>query len=74
MMHQRHKARALARKHSMDGGVPALPSVPGMGTMNPQPPMPGGIQNPSQVMQGPTSGGQPGGDAAPAFRRGGQVK
>ena len=73
MMHQRNKARAMARKHNMDGGAPPLPPTPDMGTMNPQPPMPGGMQDPSQVMQGPSDGGSPGG-GAPTFRRGGRVK
>lgn len=79
MMHQRHKARAMANKHGMDGGAPPMPSVPDMGPLNPNPPMPDGMQNPSQVMQGPSDGGGPGGMAAPAggapaFKRGGRVK
>jgi len=60
MMHQRNKARTMARKHGMDGGAPPLPSVPDMGPMNSQPPMPGGMTDPSQMMQAPPDGGMAG--------------
>ena len=65
---QRIKARAMAKKHGMDGGAPPLPSVPDMGAMNAQPPMPQGLSDPSAVQSAPAPGGDAGG-----FRRGGMV-
>ena len=70
MSHQRVKARAMASKHGMDGGVPPMPPMPpGMGAMNAQPPLPQGMADPGAVMQAPPDGGAP----SPGFKRGGRV-
>lgn len=67
-IHQRTKARSMARKHEMDG-VPPMPVTPDMGPMTASPPMPQGIQNPAQVLQGSSTTAP----QAPAFKRGGVV-